>query len=314
MFQRGQNELAANNERLLEGRKNTARERGFPDMITTNSDHLALLNTRQFAGTDLYEFTFIDNSVLRFAAGGLSVVWGGNTFSGVGPIFERGEVKRAAGLSADSLAINLFPRDDNQLLGLPWRAACANGALDGAQLTVWRAHSAQPGSPIVGVVRLFSGTVGEVEVTIGDGISVPVISKWAILDRKMPVSVYQPDCSHTIFSVGCGAVRSTYQISGTALSGSTSAVVSAALTADDGDYVGGEIRITSGPSAGARRTIKRHVGGLLTLTYPLSRGISPGDAFVLWPGCDGTYARCARFSNQARFNGQPFIPSPETAY
>lgn len=284
-------------------------------MITTSSEHVALLASRMFFSADLFEFEFMDGTVLRYAAGGLSRTWNGVTYQAGGPIFERGEVRCVSGLEADSITVTAWPREGNLLLGLPWAAAVTNGALDGAKLTVWRAHSAQPGTPIVGAVRLFGGDVGEAEVTVADGIKIPAQNELAVLDRKVPRAVFQPGCDRSVFDAGCGLSRSAFLYTGSMQAGSESARILTSTGAAAGYYTGGEMRILSGPSAGARRTVKRHeAGGVLVLAYPLPRGVAAGNSFQLWPGCNGTSARCAEFGNTARFRGEPFIPAPETAY
>lgn len=283
-------------------------------MIATSPEHLALLASRVFFATDLYEFTLLDGSALRYAPGGLAVSWEGQTFQAGAPLFERGEVMRVAGLEADSLTLKVFPREGNMLLGLPWAEAVANGALDGAKCVLWRAHSAMPGGPVVGAVRLFGGDVGEVEVGITDGISIPVQSELAVLDRKIPRAVFQPGCDRTLFDAGCGLARAAHQVTGAMQAGSDSSRILTGLASAD-VYSGGELRVITGASAGARRTIKRHEsGGVLVLAYPLPRGVTAGDSYQLWPGCNGTYTACEAFGNTARFRGEPFVPAPETAY
>ncbi|MDQ7989015.1 MAG: DUF2163 domain-containing protein [Candidatus Dactylopiibacterium sp.] len=282
-------------------------------MISTTQAHLDLLASRRFVGADLYEITFVDGTAMRFSAAHITQTWDGRAWNGAGPTFERGDVRRVAGLEADRMDLTIWPREDDVLLGLPWRAAAANGVFDGATFRVLRAHSAAPGGPIVGAVKLFTGTAGEVDVTVADGIMLPVVSRWAVLDRKIPLAVFSPDCVEAVYSPGCGLSRSAHQVNGNALAGSTRALIVTGLGAANGAYVGGEIRIVSGLSAGARRTIKTHVGGRLGLAYPLPRNVAAGDSFQLWPGCNGTRARCAQLNNSDRFRGQPYVPTPETA-
>lgn len=284
-------------------------------MITTSPEHLALLKSRTFFAADLYEFVLIDGTVLRYTSGAISTAWNGQVFQSGGPVFERGEIRIAAGLEADELTLTAWPREGNLLLGLSWAAAACNGAFDGATVTAWRAHSAGPGRPVVGAVRLFGGSVGNVDIGVEEGIKIPVQSDMAVLDRKIPRAVFQPGCDRTLYDKGCGLSRASHQINGNAQGGSDALRIVTSLSDAAGTYSGGEVRIITGVSAGARRTIKRHAdGGVLLLAYPLPRGVMAGDAFQLWPGCNRTYAACQAFGNTPRFRGEPFIPAPETAY
>lgn len=282
-------------------------------MITTSQAHIDLLNSRNFCSVDLYEFSFLDGSKLRFASGGLSVSYGGNTYQGGGPLIERDSVRVSRGLDADDLKLTVRPKDDDTLFGLPWREACANGALDGASVSLYRAHCAEPGGAIVGAVLRFSGPVDGVEIEQDIGITVK--SMLYRLSRVFPRAVFQPACDRTIFDGGCGLPRSAYQITGALQAGSSDIKLLTGLTQDAGYFDGGELLFTSGLNAGARRTVKTHIAnGVLGLAYPLPREVAVGDSFVIVPGCDGTYARCQKYNNTSRFRGQPFVPAPETAY
>ena len=284
-------------------------------MIATTPEHRALLASRVFFACDLHEFELLDGTLLRYASGGLSMVWDGLTYQAGGPIIERGEVRAAIGLEADSATLNVFPREGSTLLGLPWHEAVANGALDGARYILWRAHAATPGAPVVGAVRLFGGDVGIVRPGLADGIEIEITSELAVLDRKIPRAVFGPGCDRTLFDAGCGLSRAAHMLTGAVLAGSEPARILTAVGAAAGTYNKGELRLISGASAGARRTIKRHeAGGALVLAYPLPRGVVAGDSFQLWPGCDGTFAACTAFGNTGRFRGQPDVPAPETAY
>ena len=70
-----------------------------------------------------------------------------------------------------------------------------------------------------------------------------------------------------------------------------------------GWFVGG--RLTA---AGAQRLIVASSGGAVTLSAPIP-GLTAGDAFDAYPGCDHTLGTCAsKFGNQLNFGGFPYIP------
>ncbi|HSD36079.1 MAG TPA: DUF2163 domain-containing protein [Rhodocyclaceae bacterium] len=285
-------------------------------MIETTAEHIALLNSRVFWAVDLYQITFLDGTSLRLLGdtGGLSTLWNGNTFQGGGPLLTRDAVRIARGLEADDLSMTINPKADDLLLGLPWREAIQNGALDGARISLWRAHAPMPGAPIVGAVLRFSGPVNDWEVE--DEIRISVKSDISKLDAPLPRAVYGPGCDRTLYTPGCDVNRTAYQTNATALPGSSPASINTGLTAAAGYYAGGEIRWITGLNAGARRTVKRQsAAGTLALTYPLNRSVTAGDSFVIWPGCAHDTQDCGgKFNNLPHFRGEPFVPAPETAF
>lgn len=283
-------------------------------MITTSAEHIALLNTRIFWGVDLYQITFFDGSSIYLTSGGKTVTWNGQTWSADCPLIKRGTVTLTRGLDTNSLDLTIRPRSSDTLLGISWYDACRNGALDGAVLTLYRGHAATPGGTIVGAVMRFKGPVDEVECDID--IKVKVKDFMNVLGRQFPRAVFQAGCDRALFDAGCTLSRSSYATSASILSGSTVSILQTGLTQDAGYYTAGELRVTSGNNAGARRTVRKHAsGGVLTLAYPLTQALTVGDAFTIYPGCDGTWATCGdKFGNQAHFRGEPMIPVPETTY
>lgn len=282
-------------------------------MIVVTAEHAALLAhwTREFWAVDLYELSFLDGTTLRYSGHALPTIWNGYTWTS-GPLFRRGETKIICGLETDTLQVEITPREGDTLLGLPWPLAIRNGALDGARVAVYRGHAEKPGAPLAGAFLRFRGMVGNVKAKLP--ILMPIKSELVLLDAPIPRDVWQAGCSRTLFDAGCGASRTAFRHDGQAAAGSTTALVVASLPHAAGYYSAGEIRWVSGANAGARRAIRRHDGTGLHLSYPLLEAITPGDTFQLWPGCAHTWEECQdKFANGTRFNGQPFVPAPETA-
>ena len=70
----------------------------------------------------------------------------------------------------------------------------------------------------------------------------------------------------------------------------------------------------SGGNAGASRTIAQLAGGAVLVRKAFLSAVTPGDLFLILPGCDRTLATCTSvFNNAVHFGGFPFIPTPETA-
>jgi uncharacterized phage protein (TIGR02218 family) len=282
-------------------------------MISTTPEHIALLQTREFWAVDLYEFEFVDGSVLRLSGHALSTTWNGLTYAGGGPIFSRGETRQVRGLEADSLSIEITPRETDELFGIPIMRAVQNGALDGARVSLYRGHAAAPGGALAGAILKFRGEVQEVESDVQ--IRLTVKSDLIKLDAPIPRDVWQPGCSRTLYDVGCGVSRAVYQATGICGPTSTNQIVkTTSLVQSAGYYTGGEIRFISGSNAGTRRSIRSHPDShTLRLSYPLLHAVTSGDEFQIWPGCAHTAEEClVKFNNLTAFNGQPFVPSPET--
>lgn len=283
-------------------------------MIETTAEHIALLQSREFWAVDLYQIAFIDGSVLRYSGHALSTSWGGYTWAGGGPLFSRGSTKQIRGLEADSLSVEITPRETDLLMGLPMMQAVQNGALDGAEFSLYRGHAALPGGALAGAILKFSGEVQEVESDLT--IHLTIKSALVKLDAPCPRDVWQPGCSRTLYDAGCGVSRATFMHTDAAASGSTNVVVNTApLPNAVGYYSGGELRFISGANSGARRSVRVQPDAqTLIISYPLIHPVTGGDQFQLWPGCSHTHDECGdKFSNQSAFNGQPFVPSPETA-
>lgn len=283
-------------------------------MIETNPTHIALLQSREFWAVDLYQIAFIDGSVLRYSGHALSTSWGGYTWAGGGPLFSRGSTKQIRGLEADSLSVEITPRETDLLLGLPMMQAVQNGALDGAEFSLYRGHAALPGGALAGAILKFSGEVQEVESDLS--IHLTIKSALVKLDAPCPRDCWQPGCSRTLYDAGCGVSREAFMHSTSAAVGSTRAMVkTTTLPHSAGYYESGELRFITGANAGARRGIRLQPDtSTLYLSYPLLHPVTAGDQFQVWPGCAHTWDECkSKFSNGSSFNGQPFVPSPETA-
>jgi len=284
-------------------------------MITLTSDHQTLLNTRQFQSFDLYDWTFQDGSHIRLCGNARTVIWNGTSYLGSGPILERGDLRISRGLDADEFKLNIRPREDSTLNGIGWYQACANGFFDGAQFVMYRGHAPLGSALITGAVIRFKGFVDTVDTDDTLIIEMNHKSFMMVLGRQWPPFVYQSGCCRTVYDTGCTLSRSAWQTTSSCLAGSTQTVIQTSLSQAAGFFSGGEIRFTGGNNAGARRTVRLHASGALTLAYPLNFAPTAGDTFAIWPGCDGTYATCTgKFSNGTHFSGEPVIPVPETTY
>jgi uncharacterized phage protein (TIGR02218 family) len=275
---------------------------------------VTLLSTaREFWMADLYTFTLVDGTVLRYTSADVDVVAGVRTFSYSGPIIQRSRTRIAIGTAVDTLDLTITAQSDTLLSGLPWLQAITNGALDGATVDLERAFAATPGAAIAGTVLLFSGRVSD---TTTDSLNARVIvrSHMELLNTPLPRNLYQPPCGFSLYDTGCGVSRASFLVNSSVASGSTRQVINCALAQASGYFSIGELVFTSGANLGVRRTVKSYTPGVVTLAYPLPRDVTVGNTFTIYPGCDKRLTTCdTKFANKARFRGTPFVPVPETS-
>ncbi len=75
----------------------------------------------------------------------------------------------------------------------------------------------------------------------------------------------------------------------------------------------GTLTFGSGTLSGQSYAIKTQAGGTLAMLVPLPALPAIGDTLTVYPGCDKTKATCRnKFNNVAAFQGQPYVPVPET--
>ena len=275
---------------------------------------ITLLSTqRQFWLADLYTFTLVDGTILRYTSADVSITVGARVFDHAGPMISRSRTRIALGVSVDSLDLEITATSATLLSGLPWLQAITNGALDGAMVELERAFASSPGAAIAGTVLLF---VGRISDTNTESLKARVIvrSYLELLNTSLPRNLYQPSCGYSVYGSGCGLSRATFAVNSSAAAGSTRQVINCALTQAAGYFTIGDIQFTSGQNLGVIRTVKSYTPGIVNLAYPLPKNVSVGDTFSIAPGCDKRETTCTgTFNNKARFKGFPHIPVPETA-
>lgn len=276
---------------------------------------ITLLSTqREFWLCDLYTFTMVDGTMLRYTSADIDVTTGGRTFLHTGPLIKRSRTRVALGTSVDQLDLDISADSATLLSGLPWLQAITNGALDGAVVDLERAFSATPGGSIAGTIVLFSGRVSD---TTTDSLTAKVVvrSFMELLNTPLPHNLYQPPCGNSVYDTGCGVSRAAFAAYSALASGSTRQVLNCALGNAAGYFDIGELVFTGGQNLGVTRTVKTYVPGVVTLAYPLPKPVTVGDAFTIYPGCDKRLVTCdSKFGNKPRFRATPFVPAPETAY
>lgn len=275
---------------------------------------ITLLSTaRSFWMCDLYTFTLVDGSILRYTSADVTITVGSRVFDHTGPIIKRSRTRVSLGVSVDSLDMDITATTDTLLSGLPWLQAISNGALDGAVVDLERAFADTPGGAIAGTVSLFSGRVSD---TTTESLTAKVIvrSFMELLNTPLPRNLYQPPCGYSVYDTGCGLSRAAFAVNSSVGSGSTKLVINCALAQAADYFTIGDIRFTSGQNLGVIRTVKSYTPGVITMAYPLPKPVSVGDTFSIARGCDKRMTTCdVVFNNLARFRATPYVPVPETA-
>lgn len=277
---------------------------------------LALLNSSDaFAKADVFTWTFNDGSVLRTTSADIALTFGGNTYDSCLPSMERTKVTNKVGLEVDSMDITVSPASTDTIGGMTWQTASRLGYLDGATVLVETAYI-QTWPTVVGTMNVFQGRVSDIypERT---AIKVTVKDSLELLAQNFPRNVYQSVCLRTVYDAGCGVTRASFTFTGTIVSSpaptTTSFKTGNAQAA--GYFDQGVVTFTSGANNGLKRTIKSYDGaGGFTFALPLPVAPATGDTISAFAGCDKTLATCrAKFSNDGKFRGFPWVPTPEMA-
>lgn len=276
---------------------------------------------RQAVPVDLWTITLLGGAVLRYSGGDAPITVAGLTW-GLGPGLQRGRRRQTIGVSVDTLSLKVLADSTVLVAGTPILQALAKGAFAGATVKLERAFL-DDARVCRGVVPNFYGRVGAIGVG-RSGATVEVRSHAELLDVMIPGDVYQPGCRNTVFDPQCGLSAAAFTVTGAASTAGDAtrrviASTSAAVIAKPAAWADlGVLSFTSGLNAGASRTVRSHALGAGTASivavYPFPFAIGAGDAFTLRAGCnkskDGDCT--SKFSNLARFRGEPYIPAPET--
>ena len=274
---------------------------------------IALLNSSvQFIMADLYTFTLVGGSVLRYSAAPTALTVNDLIFV-LGPKFERSKTKIVIGVQVDELEVKVYPESTDLIGDLPFLQAAWQGQLDGALLQLERAFMPAYGDTSPGTVVLFTGRVSDVDCS-RTGIDMKCRSHLELLNIQMPRRLWQSSCTHVFGGSMCQFNRTSLAVTFSAGPGSTQTVITNAPSSTT-PFAQGTITGVAGANAGLSRTVAGFVSGSnVTVKAAFLYPIAAGDQFELLPGCDRTIATCTNvFNNATHFGGFPYIPTPETA-
>lgn len=152
-------------------------------------------------------------------------------------------------------------------------------------------------------VVLFTGTVAAARFT--DQCEMTCNSDQYLLQRKIPVQLYQSPCSHIFGDAGCGIDLAEHTYSGTiAAVDSTGTVLTVTGFASLPDSLtGGYLR-----RGNDVRMIVANTGASVTLLSPIA-DLEAGDSVLGIAGCQLTFAACSAYKNTFNFLGFDLIPT-----
>jgi uncharacterized phage protein (TIGR02218 family) len=290
-------------------------------MRTANAALITYLATNdEYLMADLYTFTLINGTILRYTDKDIDLSVGGNNYSSNGLFIKRSRISLSVGLNVDNLQIDAYPTTAN-IGGVDFLEACRNGALDGGFLKLERAFFNSWNDAPVGTITLFYGRVADVDLG-RTAAQINIASILELLNAQWPINVYLASCVWSLYGNGCGLNKATFAANGVVSAGGNYSVFNTNLAAANNYYDQGIIIFTSGNDSGSRRVIKgfANANGQVTVIPPLPYTPETNANFTAYPGCDKTANTClAKFvnvdaNNNIKFRGWPYIPIPETGY
>lgn len=186
-------------------------------------------------------------------------------------------------------------------------ADLSRGLYDDARVSVWLVNWAEVSQRLL----LETGFVGEIRRgDLGFTAEVRGLAKAFDEDRGR---LYMRSCSADLGDARCGVSLAAAAATVAASDGRLGLTAPALAGFADGHFTGGRLVFTAGGNVGFATEVKRHAAageaGALQLWQAPPAEIVPGDAFIVSPGCDKSFATCrAKFGNGANFRGFPHIP------
>jgi len=269
--------------------------------------------SERFIMADLYTFTLVGGSVLRYSAAPTAFTVNGYAFV-LGPKFERSKTKVVIGTQVDELDIKVYPQPTDLVGGVSFFQAAWTGQFDGALLQLERAFMPTYGDTSPGTVILFAGRISDIDCSRTQ-VDMRCRSHLELLNIQMPRRLWQSSCTHVFGDAMCQFNRSSLQATFLAGPGSSPTQIASTISPSPANlYLQGTIIGVTGANAGSSRTVANMDGSWVYVKLAFLALVADGDEFQLLPGCDRTIATCTNvFNNAIHFGGFPYIPTPETA-
>lgn len=187
--------------------------------LTTGVNVIAVKTENGPGGPMSIAFNIIDGGSGTFFACGSKLDQDGQLV----PLIRRTQAKSTVGFEVDGVDVLIASTPVATLLGIPLLQAFANGAMDGAGVTIQRLIMASPG-----VIDLSFGTITDMIGEVGDisqmgrtGFKLNVASSaFSLLDTQIPRPLFSPGCRHSLFDAGCTLDANSYIYAGIVQAGS----------------------------------------------------------------------------------------------
>lgn len=275
-------------------------------LASTDSDLLRI--------ADLYTFTLVNGTVLRYTNTDFDINHNGNIYSSKNAGIARSEMSWQTGLSVDDVTVELNPGQNDLIGGVKMVQAFRSGTFDGAEIQLDMAFYTEGwnNEPLI-LEKLFVGNV-DVEEVSGSYVKLSVKSLTELLNTNFPANIYQTACQYALYGAGCKVLTDAYSEHSVLLTGSTKKELFVRLTRPDGYYQNGVILFKSGKNINIKKSVKFYESGKIVLSTPLQHQPQINDAFTIYAGCDKTISMCKnKFNNLDNFSGTPFIPAADSS-
>jgi uncharacterized phage protein (TIGR02218 family) len=257
---------------------------------------------------DLFTLSLPDATVYTWTSADQDIIASGVTYSALGPAIQRSSWETKNTTEIPTMDIQIWSTGTDFGSGNNIKNQIHNGLLDGAYMLLARAFMPEFGNTALGVVILFGGLVGAVEVN-SLGAKLTCTASNVDLEQNLPRRTYEATCRNTLYDPQCTLNRASFTDSFTVSAASAIGINWTSAPTTPANYIFGTLTITTGAGAGQAITVN-NAGPLgVTVGYPLLVVPAPGDTFTITQGCDKTVARCVSFGNQLNFGGFPYIPA-----
>jgi uncharacterized phage protein (TIGR02218 family) len=267
---------------------------------------------------DLFTFTLLDGTVLRWGSFPREITVSGQTWSGPkGPKISCNRLTITNTTEVPEMEMQLLCGPNDMLEGRSLKAQIANGLFDGATIEMdsivmpINADLTKPLDTSLGLVLMFIGRQSTADITAAS-VTMKAKGDNVLMNQYAPKNVYQTGCLHTFCDPGCTLSAAAFTFGNSVGAGSTNLnIVWGSIPGNTALFNLGKITMTSGVAAGQVRSIKKSTNAGIIPSYAFDDTPAPGDTFKVLQGCDRTVATCTLYSNLQHYRGFPYVPQVE---
>ena len=263
----------------------------------------------------LMSITRRDGTVIRLNTIGVDFVWQAQTWNGY-PGFNMGNAKFTDSLDPATLAQGSAA----DTLGPITFTDVVSGLFAGASVRLYLVDYTSGEGCEIG----FKWQIGTITATDSGAVSFDI---WSALrtNHSLFLKRFGPGCSASLGDDRCGVDLAgspgwidSVTVVGANVDAFSFVISGARAEAVDGWFQDGAIQFDSGENLNFAYDVRRWVQstGMVYLRGPLRRPLINGTTARIHPGCDKTTGAngCSRFSNNARFQGQKYLPDDQTKF